>query len=248
MIPVSLQIWSLRDDIKTDFAGTVTQVAQMGFDGIELAGTGNLPAAEAFQVLADLGLKVSGMHVGLEAVEKEFDRVVGEAKAAGTGHVIVPWAAADNFPTVEKSIEFGRRLGAIGARFRAQGLQLSYHNHGHEYATLEGRPVMEWIMTGASPEDLLAEVDLYWAQVGGWEPAKAVTRLGTRARLLHLKDGVNGKQTELGRGGIDFASVFDVVEKNDLAEWYVVEQEEYNFAPLESIHKGIEYLRRLGKV
>jgi sugar phosphate isomerase/epimerase len=248
MIPISLQLWSVRDDFKKDFAGTVAQVAKFGYQGVELAGTGNLTVKEVKKVLDDLGLKVSGSHTGLEPLTTKFEQTVEEMKLLQNKDVIVPWAPSENFASVASCLAFGEKLGELGAKLRAAGLRLSYHNHAQEYALVEGRPALEWMLEASAPRDVSAEVDVYWAFVGGVDPVRAITRLGARARLLHLKDGADNKQTELGRGKVNFPAIFDVAEKNGLTEWYVVEQEQYNFAPLESVRLCLEYLRSVGKV
>lgn len=247
MIPISLQLWSVRDDMKKDFAATAAEVAKIGYHGVEMAGTGNLTLKEAKQALTDVGLTVSGTHYGLDALTTKFDQTVEEAHLLQTREVIIPWAPTEHFASVESCLALGEKLAELGAGLRAAGLRLSYHNHAQEYALVDGRPALEWLLEASSPRDVSAEIDVYWALVGGVDPVRAITRLGARARLLHLKDGTQGKQTELGRGDVDFPAIFEVAEKNELTEWYVVEQEEYNFAPLESIRLCFDYLRSVNK-
>jgi sugar phosphate isomerase/epimerase len=247
MIPLSLQLWTLNDITSKDFAGTVAEVAKLGFKGVELAGTGNLTPKEAAKVIKDLGLKVSGAHIGWDQLTGKFEEVVQHAELFGTKEVILPWMAAEHFASVETCTALGEQLGALGAKFRAAGLRLSYHNHGHEFALVDGRPALEWLIAPTSVRDVSVELDLYWVFFAGYDPLKAVTRFGARARLLHLKDGANGKQSELGRGGVNFPAIFELVEKNELTDWYVIEQEQFNFPRLESVRLSVEYLRGIGR-
>ena len=35
---IGLQLWSVKDEIKQDFEGTLTKISQLGFQGVEFAG------------------------------------------------------------------------------------------------------------------------------------------------------------------------------------------------------------------
>jgi sugar phosphate isomerase/epimerase len=241
-IPVSLQLYSIRDLTKADFAGAVAQVAKMGYTGVELAGYGNLDAKGAKAAVAAAGLKVSGMHVGIKLLRSEFDKVVEDARTVGTRDVICPWWQPEELASRAAVEKVGEELNAVGARLRAAGLRFSFHNHGSEFKLLEGRPAMEWLLAAAEPRNLLAEVDVYWVHFAGYSPARFIREQGSRVRILHLKD-----EKELGLGPVDFNEVFAAAESVGAVEWYVVEQEAYNHAPIDSVRLCIEQLKRWGK-
>ena len=111
--PTSLQLWSVRDLTKTDFAATVAQVAAIGYTGVETAGFGNLTATEGAAAIKAAGLHVSGMHVGIGALRHEFDRVVAEAQACTTRHIICPSWPKNQFATAASCTAVGQELGAI---------------------------------------------------------------------------------------------------------------------------------------
>ena len=96
---ISLQLWSLRDKTKTDFAGTVAAVAAMGYAGVETAGFGNLNAVEAATAIKAAGLEVSGMHVNIRNLRADFNQVVDDAITCGTKHIICPSWPKDQFRT-----------------------------------------------------------------------------------------------------------------------------------------------------
>lgn len=242
LIPVALQLWSVRDEMKRDFGATIAEVARIGYAGVELAGYGNLDAKGAKAAVDSAGLKVAGMHVGIASLRADPEKVIGEALSFGTRHVIVPFWPPEQFVSVSAVEKIGEELNAIGSKLRASGLQLSFHNHAGEFRLLEGRPVFEWLLGAAEPRHLNAEVDVYWVHVAGYSPAKFLRDQGARAKLIHLKD-----ETELGGGPVDFAAIFATVEAIGAAEWYVVEQEKYNFAPLESVRRCFDQIKKWGK-
>ncbi len=241
-IPVSLQLWSVRDDMRRDFAGTVAEIGRIGYSAVELAGFGNLDAAGARAALANANLVVSGMHVGIAALRADLAQTIADAQLLRTRHLIVPhWPPAE-FSSVAAVEKIAAELDTFGARIRAAGLQLSFHNHAGEFQLLEGRPVFDWLLAASQPRNLAAEVDVYWVHAAGYSPEKFLRDQGARVKLVHLKD-----ETELGGGPVDFSRVFAAVESIGAAEWYVVEQEKYNHAPLESVRLCLEQLKRWSK-
>jgi len=241
-IPVSLQLWSLRDLTKIDFAGTMAQVAKIGYAGVELAGYGNLDAVGAAAAISGVGLKVSGMHVGIAALRADLSKVAAEALLLGTGHVTCPYFQRELFRSGPACSAIGEELDAIGARLRGYGLKFSYHNHAFELATVDGRRGFDWLLDAAQPRNLGCQADVYWVHTGGKDPAEFIREQGRRIELLHLKD-----EAELGGGPVDFPAVFAAAEAIGSVEWYIVEVEKYNYPPIESVARSFEQLKAWGR-
>lgn len=241
-LPVALQLWSVREDMKRDFAATVSEIAKIGYAGVELAGYGNLDAKGAKAALDAVGLNVAGMHVGIAALRADPEKVIGEALSFGTRNVVIPFWPPEQFVAVAAVEKIAEELNHHGAKLRASGLQLSYHNHAGEFKLLEGRNVFDWLLDASEPRNVTAEVDVYWVQVAGHSPEKFLRDQGRRVKLVHLKD-----ETELGGGPVKFGPIFDEVDALGSVEWYIVEQEKYNHAPLESVRRCFEQLKAWGK-
>lgn len=236
--PISLQLWSVRDETQNDFAGTMLKVRAMGFDAVETAGYGNLDAAGAAAAVQAAGLGVSGMHVGEARLRLELEAVIAEAKALGCREVVCPSWPKAALATAAGAAVAGAQLGAIGAALRAADLRLSFHNHAVEYTTVDGKCIMEWMLDAAAPRDLGAEPDVYWIHRGGADPVTELRRLGARARLVHLKD-----EKELGGGPVDFPAVLATLQELAVAEVYVVEQEAYTTTSLAGVAASVRQLR-----
>jgi len=248
-IPVSLQLWSVRDAVASDFRETVLAVAEMGYAGVELAGYGNLSAEGAATAVRESGITVSGLHVTIDRLRAEHPRVAEEAALLGTGTVICPWVSPADVATVEQCELFGAELSRLGAAFAERGLRFGYHNHGHEIDDVAGRSAFERILDATEPRHVAAELDVYWVHSRGKKPADFLKRLGGRVPWIHLKDGYDGgRQCEIGKGAVDFAAIFKTAEEIGVVEWYVVEQEEWDGASLESARQSLEQLRAWGKV
>lgn len=241
MTPVALQLYSVRDDTKTDFSRTVAAVAEMGYRGVELAGYGSLDAAGANRALRSAGLIVAAMHVSRERLRDDLERVVDEALLFGTSHVVCPWWPPEEFVSVEAAESIGRELDRLGSHLRERGLLLSFHNHASEFRILEGKPILSWIANAAAARNLSIELDVFWAHAAGYPPAGFMAEQGERVRLLHLKDA-----KVLGTGPVDFRPIFSAAESIGSVEWYIVEQEVYDDTPLASVKRGYEQMRAWG--
>jgi sugar phosphate isomerase/epimerase len=241
--PLALQLYSVRDDTKADFAATVEEVARIGFAGVELAGYGNLAVREAQRALRDAGLAVAGMHVSREALRDGLEQIADEALLLGTTHVVCPWWNPEEFVSVPAVEQIGRELATYGEQLRERGLLFSFHNHKSAFRLLEGRPVMAWILGAAAPRSLGAELDVYWAHVADYPPERFLYEQGQRVRLIHLKD-----EKVVGDGPVNFAPIFQAAETVRAVDWYVVEQEDYDDTPLNSVRQCFERLKAWGLV
>ncbi len=240
--PVALQLWSVRDDMRRDFAATAAAVADIGYDGVELAGYGNLDAKGAKAALDAAGLGVAGMHVGYAALKNDPNTVVADALLLGSRFVACSFWPPAHFVSAAACEEIGGRLGEVGAALRPFGIRFGFHNHASEFRIFDGRPAFDWILGAAEPRNLFAEVDVYWAAHAGYSPAKFIRDHGARIPLLHLKD-----EKELGKGPVNFGEVFAATDSVGAVEWFIVEQEEYSHSPINSVRICYEQMKAWGR-
>ncbi len=248
-IPVALQLYTVRDQTATDFAGTVRKVAKMGYAGVEFAGTGDLTAAEMSDLLQETGLKPAGNHVALATMESDLDAVIAYNKAIGNQYVGVPV-----LPTEMRNADGFRRLAAtlnrLGARLKTAGLVLYYHHHAFEFDTYEGKRGWDTILSDTDPDLVKLETDVYWATYAGVDPASVIRQSAGRFPLIHLKDmvGEGDERTfaEVGEGVLDFGPIFEASEAQG-AVWYIVEQDRCARPSLESAQMSVGNLKRWGK-
>ena len=241
-LPVSLQLWSIREQVAADFSGTMAEVARMGYEGVELIALGSLSAADADKALRAAGLKVSGMHVLLDPLRASVPQVVEQALTLGCKNVICPWFPPALLQTSSAFVALGEELNVIGAKLRAFGIGFHYHHHDFEIRTVDGRRGIDWILDACEPRNVSCETDVYWLQKGGLDPVRFLIDQGKRVKLVHLKD-----EFELGTGPVNFDAVFQTLDTIGAAEWLIVEQEQYNFPPLEAVSRCLDQMRRWGR-
>ncbi len=247
-LPVALQMYTVRDRTAEDFAGTYRAVAAMGYDGVEIAGDGGLSAAEMKQLLDDCGFARCGIHTMLSALEEDVQKHIDYNLEIGNKYLVVPWMPEELRRDAAGWRAVGARMAAIGAKLKAAGLVLGYHNHAFEFEVKEGDQFGFDILYASAPADLLqCEIDTYWVKFGGQDPAAYVARYKDRAPLLHLKDMTPGPEptfTEVGTGTLDFASIIKAAEGGVTAA-LIVEQDRCERPSLESAKISHDNLRRI---
>lgn len=273
-LPVGIQVYGLRDLLEQTperFEEVMKQVKEMGYDGVELAGTYGLEPSYIKEVLDRVGLVPISAHVPLVDMMADVDQVIRDYKEIGVSYVVVPYLPeeyrhlTDGYKTV---IEEMKR---IGAAMTANGLTLLYHNHDFEFVTLpDGTFGFDDIYKQVPEEALMAEPDTCWIKVAGQNPAEYVKKYSGRCPIVHLKDfvkegnpknlykliGIETEEAKEDTGIFEFRPVgfgqqlWEPILEASLqagAGWVVVEQDEhYDLDCLEAARRSREYLKILG--
>jgi len=241
-IPVALQLYTVRDACEKDFINTLRQVADMGYAGVELAGTYGKTAKEVKQILDELKLPCVGSHTG----DRELSGLVEFHKTLDCKYV--GWAAyPGGLPKTEEEVQAAiKHLNQRGADYKKNGFTLYYHNHSGEFQTIAGKAILDWFFENTDPDLVKAEYDVCWIYNAGVDPAAYMKKYPGRCPLLHLKDmDANKKLTEVGNGVVDFNSIFAVSEISG-TEWYIVEQDNWDKPSIESARISFNNLKKWG--
>src|SRR5687768_10475847 len=139
-IPVGIQLYTLRNLTKDDFAGTMKKVAQAGYSGVEMAGFGNLATAkEARKAIDDAGLKVYGAHAGLEALEKDPNKAFDEASTLGHKNIIIPSVPETRRKDADGWKQIAQSMNKLAQQAKDRGFNFAYHNHSFEFQKFNGQ-------------------------------------------------------------------------------------------------------------
>ncbi len=236
---LSIQLYTVRDLIaQRGFAPVVRDIAAIGYAAVETAGFPGTDAAAAATLFRELGLQSVSGHFPMP-VGAQKNKVLDEARTIGARYVI-SGKGPDDFKTLDRIKQSCAEFNEAGANAAAAGLTLAIHNHWWEFQMLDGRRVYEYMLEYLQP-NVLFEVDVYWVQTGGDNPAEVVRRLGRRAPLLHIKDGpcVTGQpMTAVGDGRVDFGAI----AKTSQADVWVVELDECATDMMEAVRRSYRYL------
>lgn len=248
---IYIQLYSVRDDIKTDYKTTIAKTADAGYQGIEAANYGDGMfyglSPEAFKKSIEAtGMEVLSSHTGRtlnedisktdwEDIWKWWDTAIQAHKAAGMKYIVLPYMSVPK--TLADLKAYCTYFNQIGEKCKAAGLRFGYHNHAHEFGKVEGETMYDFMLKNTDPDKVFFEMDVYWTVRGGQSPVDYFNAYPGRFELLHIKDN-----KELGQSGmVGFDAIFQNTDKAGV-KYLVVEVEHYNYQPLESIKKSFDYL------
>lgn len=248
---IGLQLYSLRNEIGNNFDGVIKAVADMGYKQVEAASYSNgrfygmLPS-EYKAKLEAVGLESLSSHTGhipsnpdeLFSAETMawWDQCITAHKEAGMKYLVVPGMHhPDNLDHLKKVCDL---FNKIGEKCKAVGIKFGYHNHASELEAKPGGKVMyDFMLENTNPDYVFFEMDIYWVVMAKQGPVEYFKKYPGRFKLLHVKD-----RKELGESGlVDFATVFKYAELAGV-ENLVVEVEQYDYKPIESVEMSLGYL------
>jgi sugar phosphate isomerase/epimerase len=241
-IPVGLQLYSIRGVIDADVPGSLKQLADMGYEGVEFAGTYGLAADELRSMLDAAGLKAAGAHVGIPDLEGDaLAQTVETYKTLGTNRLIIPGADLDQ---LDETI---RRINAVLPGLTALGACTGFHNHTAEFDVVDGMTKYDKIFA-ETPEEFLVQLDIGWATAAGQDIPALLTKYANRLPTVHIKEFNPDDDTAVvGEGSVDWPTVMTQLESETVVEWYIVEQEQYAVGPMESVKGCIDNIRKMGR-
>ena len=241
-LPVDIQLYSLRDVVPGDVPGTLRKIAEMGYEGVEMAGYYDLDGATLRSMLDDCGLRCAGAHVGLDALEGDaFEETVAMNKILGNDRLIVPGADLQN---LSQTID---RLNAAHARAKTCGMRSGFHNHTDEFVIEDGVTRFDR-MLAETPSDFLAQIDIGWAICAEQDVPAFLRKHSDRIESVHVKEhDPNDGAAAVGEGTVQWPGIFDILEQETVLKWYVIEQEAYKIGPMESAQTCIDNMRKMGR-
>ena len=238
---IALQLYSVRNDLKEDYAGTINKIASYGYAGAEFAACpSGISLEQCAKMLKSSGLEVPAMHAPVPSVPNR-NMIFDNAHMFGCKY-LVTGKGPDAFKTIDLIKESCDDFNFAGAEAAKNGLKLAIHNHWWEYQQLDGIPIYKIMLEYLSP-DIMFELDTYWVKIGGQDPAVVLTELQDRIPLIHIKDGSgepgNLNMKAAGRGVMDFAPIFANAKK---AEWLICELDACESNMLEAVRESYDYI------
>jgi sugar phosphate isomerase/epimerase len=246
---VALILYTVREHCKTteDFARTLKRVHEIGYRAVQVSGVdGSVSLEDVKRICDDEGLTICATHESDKMILNNPKEVAKRLDILGCSATAYPYPGGVKMDTLEDIRAFAKQLDASGAALRAAGKMLMYHNHNVEFRKYEGRTMLEIIYAETSPENLQAELDTYWVQNGGANPADWCRRMKGRLPMLHMKDYMTNSHNspafaEIGEGNIDWKQVVKAADEAGV-EWFIVEQDSAERDVFESIRMSYDYV------
>ncbi|MCA9138825.1 MAG: sugar phosphate isomerase/epimerase [Planctomycetales bacterium] len=257
---IGIQLYTLRNEIGRDVAGTLKAVADAGYKQVEPYGFPN--ADEMIREAKANGMAVNSSHIDSDGILKPdqkgvqpFEKILDKANDLGLTHVVVPWLAPDLRDSLDKYKMIADRCNVAAEKAKRAGIQLAYHNHSFEFKPLEGGKTGYDVFIDQFSDAMKFEIDVFWVAVAGVDSAELIGKLSGRVTQLHLKDldrSVKPPQydsipqeafKELGNGVIDMEPILAAAEKAGVSHCHV--EQDHSPHPIESIQQSAAFLRSL---
>jgi sugar phosphate isomerase/epimerase len=243
----AVQLYTLRKECEEDFPGVLRKLKKMGWVGVEMAGLHGYSAEEVAMVLQETGLGTAGMHVSMERLRHELDAVIKEAELLNTKYLICP-SVPHELRNTEGYQQLRAELNVCAKKVQPNGYKIGFHNHAFEFETfIHGIDALQYLIEPSMDNAILAEIDVYWVTKAGKDAASFLEPYSRRMPTMHLKDMTADERrtyAEIGAGVIDFDPILTWGERNGV-DWYVVEQDICERAPMDCIQLSLMNLHRI---
>ncbi|HEX9656615.1 MAG TPA: sugar phosphate isomerase/epimerase [Bacteroidota bacterium] len=246
---IGLQLYTLKDEFAADPFATLRHVAEIGFKGVEFVGRSLsfVDLQTLRSVLEETGLEVAGVVFEIDELENGLDGILRLCRSIDCPTVVVPSIRKEDCLSGMTIKNAALKMNYFATRCNTVGIAFLYHVHGIELAHIEGRCGLDWLMEWWDCELVRLEIDTYWVEHSGLDAVRFTKEYGNRCSSIHFKD-MHNRQTRrdaaVGAGVIDMVGVArEGIENN--VRWFIVEQEEFDGAPIESVKEGFRNLSRI---
>jgi sugar phosphate isomerase/epimerase len=240
-IPVGLELYSVRGELKKDLMGTVRGVARMGYQCVEFFGpyyAWTLGYARQVRAeLDELGIQCYSTHNDLNSFTPQgIDKAIDLNKILAARYVVNSYPG--DLHTLDDWKRVAETLNKANETLKAHGLRAGYHNHDAEWRPIEGRKPME-VLAANLDKSIMLQLDVGTCVAAGSDPVEWVNRNPGRIRSMHLKDWSPQKQYKVlfGEGVAPWKQLLTAAEKTGGVEYYLIEQEGSDYPEMETAQR-----------
>src|SRR5882724_7113688 len=248
-IPVGLEMYSVRDALGKDPAGTVRAVAAMGYEGLEFyapyfAWT-EAQAKDIRKLLDELKIRCFSTHNDSDYFSRDKLQQAQELNLIlGSKYMVM--ASSHAKPGLDGWREVADTLNAAAEKLQRDGLKVGYHNHQPEFTLTDGVRPMEILARNTNPSVML-QLDVGTCIEAGADPVAWIKANPARIRSMHCKDwspeAAKKYSVLFGEGVADWKALFHAAENGGGIEYYLVEQEGSRYSEIETAKKCLQAFR-----
>ena len=234
--PFGVQTYTFRRSIGANPAKVLDTIKMLGFTEIE-GGGGRMHPQDFKKLCDERGISIPSTGAGYNDLVNKIDSVIWRAKILGAKYVMCAWIPHQNnvltFEDAKKATEDFNRAGKI---LKENGLTFCYHAHGYEFQPYEDGTLLDYIFKNTNPEYVSFQMDIFWIQFGGGDPAALLKKYGNRWKLMHLKDMRKGIKKDLtgltstendvaiGTGELDIPAILKEAKRVGIKHYFIEDE------------------------
>jgi len=248
-IPVGLELYSVRNDLKNDLTGTVRAVAKMGYQCVEFyAPYYDWTLDDAKNVrkeLDDLGIRCYSTHNSSKSFTPDgIGKAIELNQALGARYVVL--AHPGNVKDVAGWKQIADLLNNANATLASHGLHAGYHNHDLEWKPVEGQKPIE-LLAANTEKSVMLQLDVGTCLETGNDPVAWIEKNPGRIRSMHCKDWSpeRGYRVLFGEGVAPWKKLFRTAETKGGIEYYLIEQEGSDYSEKETAERCLAAYKKL---
>ena len=248
-VPIGLELYSVRDEMKKDLPGTIKAVAKMGYECVEFyAPYFDWTPDYAKQVrkqLDDLQIRCYSTHNGMPSFKDDgLKKAVELNKILGAHYIVL--ASAGKVAGLDGWKQVAETLNQGNQHMQSAGLHAGYHNHDIEWTPIDGQRPMD-ILAGQTDKSIMLQLDVGTCLESGNDPVEWIVKHPGRTRSLHLKDWSpkGGYRVLFGEGAADWRKICAAAEKYGNAEYFLIEQEGSAYPEMETVERCLVAYKNL---
>jgi len=248
-IPVGLELYSVRGELKRDPTATVRAVAQMGYQVVEFYAPyfewSENETKQMRKFLDDLGIRCLSTH-NSEAYLSDQNLARTRDMNLILGSKYIVQASTDEKTTLDQWKPVADRLNSAAEQLESSGLKVGYHNHQPEFTPIAGQRPIE-ILAKNTKSSVMLQLDVGTCLEAGSDPVAWIRANPGRIRSIHCKDWSRdtgkGYAVLFGEGVADWKGIFEAAESGGGVEYYLIEQEGSRYSELDTARKCLEAFR-----
>jgi sugar phosphate isomerase/epimerase len=268
---LGVQLYSVRDDMKKDPAGTLKKLSQMGYKYVEHAGYYNgkfygYSIPDFRKLLTDNGLKMDSGHdfLGSKQWNKntndftdEWKKTIDDAAAIGMKYVISPGVDESLCQNMSDFRHYMDMFNKTGELCKKAGTHFAFHNESYEFNhSLDGTLIYDLILQSTDKNLVAQQMDIGNMYEPGGRAMDYLKKYPGRFLLMHVKDEMkrdtpdqNGNTYEsclLTKGVIPVKEIVDYARKTG-TKYFIIEQESYqDKTPIECVATDFKTMKSWG--
>ncbi|HXJ96176.1 MAG TPA: sugar phosphate isomerase/epimerase [Terriglobia bacterium] len=232
-LPIGCQTYPVRKMIAQDFPGTIKQLADAGFQNVELcspvgyadsgfAGLAKYSGPELKKILADAGVTCISSHFGIEELRADQARSIAWAKDLGLTQMMVPSLDGPRHPTMDDVKRAADEYNKMGAKAAEAGIQQGLHNENFELTEVDGKRTYDILFELLDPK--LVKFQFQVSTISrGYDAAEYFTKYPGRFISMHVQgwDAKTRKITAVGEGTLDWTKIFTAARTGGIKNYFV---------------------------